>query len=89
MNKLLLTLLKKIETIQEGIIAYSYKDENWWIVAVSDYDFYRSNPQFLQLKESWRKVFSGKNQKIVYVFRAANEKILENLAEHNNLIMSL
>lgn len=89
MNKLLLTLIKKIEALQNGIIAYAYKDTNWWVVAVDDYNFYKDNKQFRLLAEQWRKVFKSKNVKIVYAFRAPNEKILENLLEHNSLIMNI
>ena len=45
----ILSILKKVESMKEGVVAYSYKTGNapmthvWWEISVSDFDLYMND----------------------------------------------
>ena len=88
MNKLLLQICKRIEKTNPNCISYAYKDCNWWMVAVDDYEFYRSDC-LKSIRENWSKVFNKKKEKLVFCYRKPNEKLLQELMNNNNLIMNV
>lgn len=89
MRKLLLQICKRIEELNPGCIAYAYNDGLWWMVAVNDYEFYTKDLQFLKLCNNWHKVFNAKKQKLVFCYCNPNEKMLNKLAQSDNLIMNV
>lgn len=91
----ILKIIKKIESLQEGLIAYAYKDGNapmthtWWTVAVSDFEFYMHDKRFRTLTNAWHKAAEAQGQKIVFVCCSPKEDNLLKLSEDNNLIMDV
>lgn len=92
----ILNILKKIESLQDGVIAYAYKTGNapmthtWWEVSVSDFDLYMNNPRFKALSKAWHKAAEAQGNKIVFVCGwIPTEEKLAKLAEEDNLILNV
>lgn len=90
----ILSILKKIETLQPSLIAYAYKDSNdlgnkWWVIGVNDYLFYMKNERFNMLRKAWYK--SGRARKITIIFAFCNlrEKKMQELYNENNLLINI
>ena len=82
MNELVIEYIRKIEGLKEGVKAYSYLQDNWLEIAISDYDFYRENEDLKNLEKEIRNVLKEKHsKKVVFVYRAYNDaafKLLKN-----------
>lgn len=91
-KKILLT----IETINKDIISYCYLDGNinktytWWVICVSDFNWYMHDKTFLKLKEKWRNLARSRSIKLVFMcgWVPSEEKLLK-LSEEDNLIMNI
>ena len=89
-EKFILGVLKKIESLSEGIIAFAYKAKNnWWEIAVSDFDLYSGDKRFKALSQAWHKAMNAQGKKVIFVCRTPKEKQLAKLATENNLILNL
>lgn len=90
-----LGIIKKIETMNNGVIAFAYKAGNfpmthvWYEIAVSDYDFYSGDKRFKTLTSAWSKAAKAQGKKIIFVCRRPIEKQLANLASEGNLILNI
>lgn len=82
MNEHIIEYLRKIEGLKDGVKAYSYNQDNWLEVAISDYDFYRDNINLKSIESEFRNDFSQKyNTKVIFVYRSYNDaafKLLKN-----------
>lgn len=91
----ILSIIKQIEHLFPGIIAYGYEDGNlpqthkWWTVCISDYEIYMSNPRFKALSRAWRKAAIARGYKVVFCYCKPLEEILAKLAKNDNLILNL
>ena len=89
-------ILRKIEQMKEGVVAWAYFTGNapmtntWWEVAVSDYDLYREDKQLKSYMDAWHKVGRKRGMKIIFVCGwMPKEKKLSELAEKDNLILNI
>lgn len=92
----LLSVVKKIESLKEGVICYAYKTGNesmnnaWWEVSISDFDLYQKDSRLKALSNAWRKAANSQGFKIVFVCGwSPTEKRLVDLAEKDNLILNI
>ena len=77
-NDLLISSFRKVAELKPGIKTYAYDTGNWIEFAVDDYDFYCNNNDFKLLQKEIRDDFFNKfGLKIVFVYRASPENILE------------
>lgn len=77
-NDLLINSFRKVAELKPGIKTYAYNTGNWIEFAVDDYDFYCNDNDFKALKKEIRDDFFNKfGLKIVFVYRASPENILE------------
>lgn len=92
----ILNILKKIEEIDEGSIAYAYKTGNapmtevYWEISVSNSYFYMNNKRFKTLTKAWYKSARARGEKIIFVcgWKPSEEKLVK-LADENNLILNV
>lgn len=95
-EKFILNILKKIESLQDGIIAYAYKSSNetftniWWEISISSFEVYMHNKRFKTLSRAWCKAAQLHGYKIVFVcgFMPTEVKLMR-LAERDNLILNV
>lgn len=94
MECFILNIVKKIESLRDGVLSYAYKAENSdgtnkrWEVVCSDLDMYLNDKRFDALRRAWGKAAKARGQKIIFIGRNPNEKILNDLLEEDNLIMN-
>lgn len=91
MNKrdFLLSILRKIENLQNGIFTYAYETKVWWEISVSDYNFYTSS-EFRKFTKVWHKLANKKGIKILFVCGwIPTEETLMKLANEDNLIINI
>lgn len=95
-EKFILSVLKKIESLKDGVIAYAYKTGNatmthtWWEVSVSDFDLYMNDKRFKNLSNAWHKAAIVHNVRLVFVCGwVPTEERLSKLADENNLILNI
>jgi hypothetical protein len=95
-ERFILNILKKIESLKEGIITYSYKTGNdsmtciWWEISVSDFNFYMNDKRFKTLSNAWHKAAKAQGFKLIFVCGwTPLEKELIDLAEKDNLILNV
>lgn len=92
----LLSVVKKIESLKDGIISYGYLTGNidmtytWWQISVSDYDLYMHDERFKRLARAWHKIAESKGFKLIFVCDwIPKEEKLVKLAEEGNLILNV
>ena len=91
----ILSIIKQIEHLFPGTIAYGYEDGNatgthkWWTVCVSEYEMYMHNPRFKALSRAWHKAAIARGCKVVFCYCKPLEEILAKLAKNDNLIFNL
>lgn len=95
-EKFILNILKKIESLQDGVIAHAYKTGNymtsniWWEISVSDFELYAKNKRFKTLTKAWHKVAKSYGFEIIFVCGwMPTEQKLVKLAEDGNLILNV
>lgn len=83
-NELLLSSLKRIEELKEGLHTYAYNTGDWIEIAVDDYDFYRDDKGFADVSKEIHKEFMDKfNMKIVFVYCPYSDKALKRITDKN------
>jgi hypothetical protein len=92
----ILSVIKKIETMQEGIIAYGFFTGNldmsytWYQINVSDYNFYMKDERFKKMSTVWHKAAKARGFLLVFVMGwYPKEQNLLELADKNNLILNI
>lgn len=92
----ILSILKKVESLKDGVIAYAYKSGNvpmthtWWEISVSDFDLYMNDKRFKSLSNAWHKAAKAQGHKIIFVCGwMPTEEKLAKLAEEENLILNI
>lgn len=92
----LLNILKKIESLKNGVIAYAYKSSNatmthtWWEISISDFDLYMNDLRFKNLSNAWHKAALVHNVRLLFVCGwTPTEKRLSKLADEDNLILNV
>ena len=91
----ILSIIRKLEEIKPGMIAYAYKDSNapkigfWWTICVSDFEFYMNDTRFKTLSKAWHAAIKARKEKIMFCYCSPKEKKLVTLAESDNLIMNI
>ena len=95
-EKFILSILKKVERMKEGVVAYSYKTGKtpmthvWWEISVSDFDLYMNDKGFKTLSNAWHKAAKVKGHKIIFVCGwMPTEEKLAKLADEDNLILNI
>lgn len=92
----ILSILKKVESLKDGVVAYAYKSGNvpmtytWWEISVSDFDLYMNDKRFKSLSKAWSKAAKAQGHKIIFVcgWMPTEEKLVK-LAEEENLILNI
>jgi hypothetical protein len=95
-EKFILSILNTIESMKEGVVAYSYKTGNtpmthvWCEISVSDFDLYMNDKRFKTLSNAWHKASKAKGHKIIFVcgWMPTEEKLVK-LSDENNLILNI
>lgn len=88
-------IVKKIETLGDGLIAYAYVDGNatgtckWWTVCINDFEMYFHDKRFKALSNAWHKAAIARGFKVTFAYCQPKEKKLIQLAEEDNLIMNV
>lgn len=92
----LLNIVRKIESLKDGVVAYGYLDGNsdrtnvWWQISVSDYELYMHDERFKKLAQAWRKIASKKGLKLIFCCGwVPKEEELMRLAKEDNLILNV
>lgn len=92
----ILSILRKVESLKDGVIAYSYKSGNapmthtWWEISVSDFDLYMNDKRFKNLSKAWHTAAKQQGHKIIFVCGwMPTEEKLAKLAEEDNLILNV
>lgn len=92
----ILNIIKKVESLREGLIAYGYLTGNgpmtftYWEIAVSDYEFYMKDKRFKALCKAWYQAAKSRGFTLVFVCGwIPKEKVLLELAEKDNLILNV
>lgn len=92
----ILSILKKVESLKDGVIAYGYKSGNepmthtWWEISVSDFDLYMNDKRFKNLSKAWHAAAKQQGHKIIFVCGwMPTEEKLAKLAEKDNLILNV
>lgn len=81
-NELLLSSLKRIEDLKEGLHTYAYNTGDWIEIAVDDYDFYKDDKDFANLSKEIHKEFMDKfNIKIVFVYCPYNDNAIKRIKD--------
>lgn len=94
-ERFILSILRKIESLRGSIITYAYKTGNrsktyeWWEISVSDFDFYMHDKRFRILAKAWHKAALAQGYNIVFVCSMPKEAKLVKLAEEENLILNI
>ena len=96
MRKFLLSILKQIESLKDGVIAYAYRTSNapktfrYWEVSVSDFDLYMNDNRFKQLTKEWHEEAERRGERIIFIcgWVPTEERLLK-LAEEDNLVLNL
>ena len=78
MNELLLSSLRKLNGLKDGLHTYAYNTGEWIEIAVDDYDLYRDSQEFKEVSKQIRNDFMDKLKlKVVFVYRKAPDNLLE------------
>lgn len=91
----ILSVIRKIESLKEGVIAYGYIDGNdnkthtWYCVCLSDYDMYMSDKRFKALSKAWNKAGKSLGIKLIFAYCNPSEEKLGKLLEENNLFLNV
>lgn len=85
--KLLLAAVKRIEAERPGVIAWASRQERWWELCVSDYDFYRSE-ELSRIKATYRKALQAAGGgKLIFCYAKPDAERLYELELAGNLVM--
>lgn len=87
--KFILSIIKKIESMKQGLIAYSYFDGRWHWICLNDFDFYMKNEKFKALSKAWHKVAKTMGIEITFAYCEPKEETLAKLADEDNLILNV
>lgn len=84
---LLLAAVKRIEAERPGVIAWASRQERWWELCVSDYDFYRSE-ELARIKVMYRKALrAAGGGKLIFCYAKPDAERLYELELAGNLVM--
>lgn len=86
-GSLMLAAVKRIEAERPGVISWASRQERWWEICVSDYDFYRSEP-FQRIKAAYRKALQAAGGgKLIFCYTKPDAERLYALECEGNLVM--
>ena len=86
-DALLLAAVKRIEAERPGVIAWVSRQERWWELCVSDYDFYRSE-ELARIKATYRKALRATGGgKLIFCYAKPDAERLYELELAGNLVM--
>lgn len=86
-DALLLAAVKRIEAERPGVIAWALRQERWWELCVSDYDFYRSE-ELARIKVMYRKALrAAGGGKLIFCYAKPDAERLYELELAGNLVM--
>lgn len=91
----LLNILRKIESLKEGVIAYAYLDGNekrthtWYCVCLNDYDMYVNDKRLKALTNAWHTAAKALGIKVVFAYCNPLEEKLETLLNSGNLFLNV
>lgn len=94
-NAFLLSILKKIESLKEGVICYATEDHypdgthRWWWIAVDDYNFYSQDWKYKSLMNAYGKAAKARGLNIAFCYCSVSEDSLMKLANESNLILNI
>jgi len=89
----LLSVLRKIEGLKEGVICIAHEDYypdgslRWYWIAVNDYAFYAQDKRFKTFSKAYHKAAAANGLNIQFCYCSMSESYLLKLANENNLIM--
>ena len=84
-------ILRKVESLNSGVICFAYKDENvdWYYICVNDYEFYKGDQMFKHISKTFRKLAKNLKIDLVFCYVLPTEKMLVSLNEKNNLFLNI
>lgn len=88
-DKFISSILKKIESLKQGIIAYAYFDSNWYWICLNDFDFYMNDKKFKILAKAWDTAGKALGIKIIFAYCKPKEEFLVKLANDDNLFLNM
>lgn len=93
-SSFILKVITKLESLNDGMIVFAYKDfdRDWWIICLSDYYFYKGiyfEIQTSNLLKAWRIVAKKLHLKLIFCYLEPTEQMLERLNREENLILNI
>jgi hypothetical protein len=91
----ILNILRKIESLKDGMIAYAYLDGNalmshtWYLVCLNDYEMYMNDKRLKALMNAWHKAGKALGIKVIFAYCNPSEEKLNELAEKDNLFLNV
>lgn len=91
----ILNILRKVESLKEGVIAYAYLDGNepmthtWYCVCLNDYEMYTTDKRFKALSKAWHTAAKAIGIKVIFAYCQPSEERLESLANADNLFLNV
>lgn len=85
----ILSIIKKLESLVDGMVVYAYKECSWYSICLSDYDYYFHNQRFKTLSKAWHKAAVARGFKISFAYCNPLESKLKKLADEDNLIINV
>ena len=85
----ILSIIKKLESLVDGMIVYAYKERSWYSICLSDYDYYFHDHRFNTLSRAWHKAAVARGFRISFAYCKPLESKLKKLADEDNLIINV
>ena len=85
----ILSIIKKLESLVDGMVVYAHKECSWYSICLSDYDYYFNDQRFKTLSRAWYKAASARGFKISFAYCKPLESKLKKLAYEDDLIINV
>ena len=94
-DEFIMSIIRKIESLKEGVIAYAYKDGNenmthtWYCVCLSDYEMYMNDKRFKALSKAWHTAGKAFGIKVIFAYCNPLEEKMGKLQYDGNLFLNV
>ena len=94
-NAFLLSVIRKVESLREGVICIAYSERYegnpncYYWVAVDDFDFYSKDEKLKTLSKQYQTIASKNGVKMAVCYQSMTETSLLKLANENDLLMNI
>lgn len=88
-DKFIFSIIRKIESMKQGMIAYAYFDKGFYWICLNDFDFYMTDKRFKALSNAWHKAGKSLGIRVTFAYCAPKEEHLVKLANEDNLFLNV